>query len=119
MSTTIAGHTLTPSELRALDTVRHHLHKHGGDSHWAQSLNVSPKGDGRLVPFDEIFPVRGNLRNAARRALDRLNMLGVLKACEINYAVGMFRGMPWHIPVTKTAPPPLAVVPAPQDGEPE
>ena len=85
--TIISGHKLTRTEVNVLDAVRSHMAKHSGDS-WLTAL-TSPRGDGRAVPVLEIFPNRDNHDNARRRTVRRLAELGVLQACEIQYADGM------------------------------
>ena len=82
MTTTIAGHILTPSQLRTLNAVQDYLRKNSGDS-WASS-STSPKGDGRAVSTYEVFG-RSNQATHHRRNIWKLWNLGVLKACEIDY----------------------------------
>lgn len=80
--TTIAGYTLTRTERRTLDAVRAYLLHNAADSH--ASLHTSPKGDGRVISLTEVFP-NGT---ESRRAIERLEEIGVLRACEIKCADG-------------------------------
>lgn len=94
MSVTIGTHKMTRAELDTLDRVRDFLQQHAGDSHAGPT--TSPRGDGREVAFDEVFPGHNNQNNAAKRTLARLSKLGVLKACEIQYVNGMLRLAPYR-----------------------
>src|SRR6266850_2540095 len=90
----ILGHDLTWAEFDVLSAVQDYLRQYAGDSHWSPS--TSPKGDGREVPVREIFGARDNRDNARRRSLTRLNHLGILRVCEIDYRNGMLRGVPYR-----------------------
>lgn len=91
MSITIAGHTLSRSEVRVLDTVRDYMIRHAGDSSWGAT--TSPKGDGREVSSRDVFA-----DGASIRILYRLGDLGVLSACEIELnSAGMLKGIPFAV----------------------
>lgn len=81
--TTICGHALSVSEVATLNELQDYLRKYSGDSSW--SSGTSPRGDGRLVPLNEIFPGRNNAHSARRRTVRRLAVLGILRACDIQY----------------------------------
>jgi hypothetical protein len=82
MSSTINGHTLTPSQRRTLDELRDFLHENGGDSHAGPT--TSPKGDGQSFDVYEIWG-RSNQATAHRRNVWAMQQAGVLRACEIGY----------------------------------
>lgn len=93
MRATIAGHTLTKSELAVLDAILDYLRLHGGDSHMGP--NTSPKGDGQWVRLCEIFPERRG-RRTSLAAVGRLHGLGVLAACEVAYYGGCAKAVPYR-----------------------
>lgn len=85
MSTTIAGHTLTDSQLRTLDSLQDYMRMNAGDSF--ASSTTSPKGDGRRISLIEIWG-RSGQATAHRRNVQKLQLLGVLKSCEMEFGDG-------------------------------
>lgn len=73
--TSIAGYTLTWAELTVLNQLQDYLEKNGA---------------GRSVPLMEIFP--GADHRGKRHAARRLEALGVLQACEIEFCGEMLKG---------------------------
>lgn len=90
--TVIAGHELTPAETKVLDTVIAYLREHSGDSGWTRT--TSPRGDGKLISVQKIFPKRTPQDRARRAIVAKLFRLGVLRACEIAYVCGSLGGLP-------------------------
>lgn len=95
MSTTIAGHKLTHQQRTVLDLVIDYLRKNAGDSHMGNS--TSPKGDGRFVPVEEIFPARDNHHKGLRRVVRKIASIGVLRACEIRLTEHGLKAVPYHV----------------------
>lgn len=86
MPTSINGHTVTAAQLRTLDLLRETLALYSGDSAFKDgNLNVSPRGDGRSMHIDEVFGRHSNRAAAHRRNLAKLDLLGVLRPCEIEW----------------------------------
>lgn len=92
MSTTISGHDLSKAERRTLGEVLDYMRRNSGDT--GISPTTSPLGNGREVPFDEIFPGHNNQNNARKATIRRLDEKGVLKACELELDHGMFKWRP-------------------------
>jgi hypothetical protein len=88
---TIAGHTLTWSELTVLNQLQDYMLANSADSEWTSS--TSPKGDGRSVPLREIFSGHNTGINAKRYVARRLAALGVLRACQIELLDDMVKGV--------------------------